>query len=301
MVAFREHEVAATRTGATAGDGAVAQMDVTGLIATAFDHFNSRAGDPHLHTHVVISNKARTVFEGKRRSLDGRPMHAVVVALSELYEAVFADHMTRTLGVSGEEREIGRDRNPAWAITGVTEELIAEFSTRARHIDTETDRLIAEYVAVHGRRPAPAVIMRLRAQATLETRSEKEVRSLAELTAEWRSRATKILGRDATMWSREVTDDDRPLLLRADDIPLDVIGELGRSVIEVVGEKRSTWRRWNLMAEASRQTMGWRFASMQDREAIVSMVADAAELVSLRLTPPELTASPAVFRRSDGS
>ena len=46
VVAFMEREVAATRTGATAGDGAVAQVDVTGLIATAFDHFDSRAGDP---------------------------------------------------------------------------------------------------------------------------------------------------------------------------------------------------------------------------------------------------------------
>ena len=68
---------------------------------------------------------------------------------------------------------------------------------------------------------------------------------------------------------------DKPLLLRADDMPLDVIGELGRSVVEVVGEKRSTWRRWNLMAEGSRQTMGWRFATMHDREAIVAMVAGA--------------------------
>ena len=109
---------------------------------------------------------------------------------------------------------------------------------------------------------------------------------MADLTAEWRERATKTLGRDATTWARHVTDNDKPLLLRADDVPLDVIGEIGRSVVEVVGEKRSTWRRWNLMAEASRQTMGWRFATMQDREAIVAIVADAAELVSLRLTPP---------------
>ena len=64
VVAFMEREVAATRTGATARDGAVAQVDVTGLIATAFDHFDSRAGDPHLHTHVVISNKAKTAFDG---------------------------------------------------------------------------------------------------------------------------------------------------------------------------------------------------------------------------------------------
>jgi len=145
VVAFMEREVAATRTGATAGDGAVAQVDVTGLIATAFDHFDSRAGDPHLHTHVVISNKAKTVLDGKWRSLDGRPMHAAVVALSELHEAVFADHMTRTFGVAWEARDMGRDKNPAWAITGVPEELIAEFSTRARHIDAETDRLIADY------------------------------------------------------------------------------------------------------------------------------------------------------------
>ena len=301
VVAFMEREVAATRTGATAGDGAVAQVDVTGLIATAFDHFDSRAGDPHLHTHVVLSNKAKTVLDSKWRSLDGRPMHAAVVALSELHEAVFADHMTRTFGVSWEAREMGRDRNPAWVITGVPEELVSEFSTRARHIDVEKNRLIAEYVAQHGRQPSNATILKLRAQATLATRPEKQVRSLADLTTEWRARATKTLGRDATTWARQVTDNDKPLLLRADDVPLDVIGELGRSVVEVVGEKRSTWRRWNLMAEASRQTMGWRFAAMQDREAIVAMVADAAELVSLRLTPPELAASPVVFRRSDGS
>lgn len=297
VVAFMEREVAATRTGATAGDGAVAQVDVTGFVATAFDHFDSRAGDPHLHTHVVISNKAKTAFDDKWRSLDGRPMHAAVVALSELHEAVFADHMTRIFGVTWE----ARDKNPAWAITSVPEKLIAEFSTRARHIDIETDRLIAEYVAAHGRRPTPAAIMKLRAQANLTTRPEKRVRSLADLTAEWRDRATKTLGRDATMWAREVTDNDKPLLLRADDVPLDVIGEIGSSVVEAVGEKRSTWRRWNLMAEASRQTMGWRFATMQDREAIVAMVADAAEQVSLRLTPPELATSPVVFRREDGT
>jgi hypothetical protein len=62
MVAFMEREVAATRTGATGRDGAVAQVDVTGLIATGYDHYDSRAGDPHLHTHVVISNKVQTVL-----------------------------------------------------------------------------------------------------------------------------------------------------------------------------------------------------------------------------------------------
>lgn len=301
MVAHMEREVAATRTGATAGDGAVAQVDVTGIIAAAYDHYDSRAGDPHLHTHVVISNKVQTVLDGRWRSLDSRPMHGATVALSELHEAVFADHLTRMLGVEWEPRERGRDRNPAWAITEVPEALVAEFSTRARHIDEATDRLIEAYVAEHGRRPSAAVIMKLRAQATLSTRPEKTVHSLADLTATWRNRATAVLGEDATGWARRVADNGQPLLLRADDIPLDIVRRLGESVVAAVGEKRSTWRRWNLTAEAARQTMDYRFASTQDREAVVGLVVDAAEAVSLRLTPFELASSPAVFRRPDAS
>ncbi len=99
---------------------------------------------------------------------------------------------------------------------------------------------------------------------------------MADLTVKWRTRATNTFGQDAKTWARQVTDNDKPILLRADDAPLDVVGEIGRSVVEVVGEKRWTWRRWNLMAEASRQTISWWFATMQDREAIVAMVADAA-------------------------
>ncbi|WP_436326354.1 MobF family relaxase [Brevibacterium sp. FAM 27836] len=298
---FMEREVAATRTGFTAADGAVAQVDVTGLVATAFDHYDSRSSDPQLHTHVVVSNKVRTVLDGKWRSLDGRPMHAAVVALSEHYNAVLADRLTGSLGLGWETRDRGRDRNPAWEIVGVSEELIEEFSTRSHDIDAETDRLIAAYTAEHGRRPSARTIVRLRAQATLATRPEKQVRSLADLTAGWRDRAGVLLGEDATAWANRVTHAGATALLRADDVPLETVAELGQAVVEVVGEKRSTWRRWNLHSEASRQTMGWRFATAEDREAVVGMIADAAEAASLRLTPPELATSPVAFQRPDGS
>ncbi|WP_017792474.1 MobF family relaxase [Leucobacter salsicius] len=301
VVAFMEREVAATRAGATPGDGAVAQVEVRGLIATAYDHYDSRAGDPHLHTHVVISNKVQTVLDDKWRSLDGRPLHAATVALSEFHEAVFADHLTRLFGVEWETRDRGRDRNVAWAIAKVPEQLVSEFSSRSRHINEEKDRLIAAYVEKHGRQPSSATIIKLRAQATLATRPKKEIHSLADLTAQWRQRAGNILGVDATGWAREVTANQTPLLLRADDLPLDVVRGLGESVVATVGEKRSTWRRWNLTAEAARQTMRYRFASTRDREAIIGMVVAAAEAVSIRLTPPELASSPAVFRRSDES
>lgn len=301
MIAYMEREVAFTRTGANAGDGAVAQVDVRGVIATAYDHYDSRAGDPHLHTHVVISNKVQTVLDGKWRSLDSRPMHAATVALSELHEAAFADRLTRVLGVEWETRDRGRDRNPAWVITQVPEKLVTAFSSRSRHIDEEKDRLIAEFVERHGRQPSTATIIKLRAQATLSTRPEKTVHSLADLTSGWRARAGNLLGEDAAAWAGQVASNSAPLLFRADDIPLDVIRSLGESVVAAVGEKRSTWRRWNLTAEAARHTMGYRFASFEDREAVTGLVVDAAEQASLRLTPFELASSPIEFRRSDAS
>ncbi|MFS2282061.1 MobF family relaxase [Microbacterium sp. OR21] len=302
LVAFLEREVAATRVGATGPDGAVAHVDVAGVVAAAFDHYDSRSGDPQLHTHVVISNKVLTVQDGRWRTLAGRPMHSAVVAVSELYNAALADRLTRTLGLGWEARERGRDRNPAWEIQGVPDELVAEFSTRSRHIEDEKDRLIAEYVAKHGRQPSARTVLKLRAQATLATRPEKQVRSLADLTADWRQRAGRILGRDANGWARVLTHGvTLRRVLCADDVPLDVVGEVGQVVMETVGEKRSTWTRWNLHAEASRQLMGWRFASIEDREAITGLVVDAAERVSLRLTPPELATSPLEFRRPDGT
>ncbi|WP_090710251.1 MobF family relaxase [Mycetocola miduiensis] len=301
VVAFMEREIAATRTGVSASDGAVAQVDVTGLIATAFDHFDSRAGDPHLHTHIVISNKVQTLLDGKWRSLDGRPMHAAVVALSELHETLFADALTRALGVQWERRERGRDRHPAWAISFVPEALVAEFSTRARHIDAETDKLIEAYVGQHGHRPGPATIMKLRAQATLSTRPAKRVRSLTELTAEWRAHAELVLGQDATTWAGAALAGSPARVMRAEDVPPETVRSLGLSVMTAVSEKRSTWRRWNLMAEAARQMMHLRFASASDREAVLGRVVKAAESASLRLTPPEIVSSPQAFQRDDGT
>lgn len=67
---------------------------VAGVLATAFDHYDSRAGDPQLHTHVVVSNKVLTVQDQTWRTLAGRPVHASVVAVSELYNAILADRIT---------------------------------------------------------------------------------------------------------------------------------------------------------------------------------------------------------------
>ena len=301
VIDYMEREVAATRAGVANADGAVSQVGVEGIIAAAFDHWDSRAGDPQLHTHVVISNKVQAALDGRWRSLDSRPMHAAVTAVSAHYNAVLADRITGTFGLAWEQRGRDADRNPQWEIAGVDEALIKEFSNRSRSIEVEKNRMIDEYVARHGRRPSNATIVVFRARATLATRPEKQLRSLLDLTTEWRLRAGRLLRCDAMSWARGLTRPCLPAIVRAEQIPAELIEEIGRSVVAEVERKRSTWRHWNLWAEASRQTMHWRFPNAAEREYVVSKIVEAAEAHSVALTPPELTPSPPEFQMEDGT
>jgi hypothetical protein len=70
-----EARVAGTRT----GHGGTQRLATCGLIAAAFDHWDTRAGDPNLHTHLVIANKIQGP-DGQWRSLDARILHKAAVA-----------------------------------------------------------------------------------------------------------------------------------------------------------------------------------------------------------------------------
>ena len=69
-LAFIETKALFTRR----GTNGVRQVDVRGLVATAFTHRDSRAGDPDLHTHVAVANKVQTL-DGKWLAIDGRPLY----------------------------------------------------------------------------------------------------------------------------------------------------------------------------------------------------------------------------------
>lgn len=297
-----EREVAMTRIGTEGPRGAVAQVEVRGVVAAAYDHYDSRASDPQLHTHVVIANRVQGVHDGRWRTLDSRALHASITGLSEHYNAVLSDHLTRLLAVSWEERDREAGRMPRWEVAGVPQPLMDVFSSRTKDIERVKQRLVEEYAAKHGRQPSRAQLWQIRQQATLETRPPKGLHSLHELTQTWRDQAAQVLGADAMVWARELVETGRSEpLLRVDDISLDHVAELGADVVQQVAQRRATWRRWNLHAEAVRQTMPYRFVSATDRDALVSLVVDAAEAASLGLTPAELTFNPREFQRIDES
>lgn len=302
-IALLEERVAATRI----GRGGVARMPVVGVIATAFDHYDSRAADPQLHTHVVVSNKVQGV-DGRWRTLDSRTLHRAVVALSASYNAFLTDHTARLLDVSWGPVDRGKDRNTGWEIDGVPAALVSEFSRRTtggvgvEGIEQVKDRLIAEYTAARGRVPSARVIARLRQQATLETRPEKELHSLAELTADWRDRATSLLGEDATTWAQHLLEQGSgEARLRADDLGAEQVSDLAAVVLMEVGNRRAVWGRLNLHAEAMRQLMGARFATTADRIAVTDRIVQLAEERSLRLTPAYDRAVPDQYVDAEGN
>ena len=92
-LAFLEAHALYSREGARG----VRQVDVTGLVATAFTHRDSRAGDPDLHTHVAVANKVQTM-SGKWLAIDGRVLFKANVAASETYNTAIEKHLHARLG-----------------------------------------------------------------------------------------------------------------------------------------------------------------------------------------------------------
>ncbi|MCT1515334.1 ATP-dependent DNA helicase, partial [Dietzia cercidiphylli] len=121
---------------------------------------------------------------------------------------------------------------------------------------------------------------------TLDTRPDKELRSLAGLTADWRTRATIVLGEDATTWAQHLlAAGSSEARLRAHDLQPGQIDDLAEVVLMEVANRRATWGRWNVHAETMRQLMGVRFVTPADRTTVLDRVVARVESGSLRLTP----------------
>jgi len=111
---FIEEHALFTRT----GPQGLRQVDVRGLVATAFTHRDSRAGDPDLHTHVAVANKVQTL-DRRWPSIDGRVFKANVAA-SETYNTALEQHLRNTLGVRFAERpRTDPTKRPIREIVGV--------------------------------------------------------------------------------------------------------------------------------------------------------------------------------------
>jgi conjugative relaxase-like TrwC/TraI family protein len=160
-----------------------------GLVGAAFEHRTSRAGDPQLHTHVLVANGT---FRGGGAwvALDGTAIYHHARAAGHIHEAAFRRALALELGV-----EWGRAHNGIADVGGFSAAQLRAFSTRAGEIDV--------YMVEHGWGGGEA-----RQIAALRTREAKDYDVAPEmLLPEWRERARAVGLDDPTL--RAVLDRER--------------------------------------------------------------------------------------------
>jgi conjugative relaxase-like TrwC/TraI family protein len=146
------------QVGTRRGRGGAEHVGGEGLLAVGFTHRTSRAGDPLLHTHLVIVNRTQGP-DGQWRTLDSRDLLAHRQAADAVYRAAYQAELTRTLGIRWGEPDRWGNR----AIVGMPTELMRAFSKRHEQITAELERLerdegkqrtgrLVQYIA-HATRP----------------------------------------------------------------------------------------------------------------------------------------------------
>lgn len=124
-----------------------------GFVAAAFRHRTSRAGDPHLHTHLLVANLTRGP-DGHWSAPDARRFWALGNTASYLYEAVLRHELTVRLGV-----EFGPITHGIGDLAGIGRECIETFSQRRAQILERLDELgldsarAAQYATLDTRDP----------------------------------------------------------------------------------------------------------------------------------------------------
>lgn len=292
-----------TRTGK---DG-VQQVDVRGLVAAAFTHRDSRAGDPDLHTHVAVANKVQTVRDGRWLSIDGRMLFKAMVSASEVYNTALEKHL-RPLGITFAPRPPGPGedprKRPVREIVGVDPRLNQAWSSRRTSIQARRSELAQEFQAKHGRPPTPVESIQLAQQATLETREAKhEPRSGAEQRRTWRAQAQQVLGDGAAVASmvQQALAGGRTHGFGA-SVDRGWVEQTAGRIVETVQSSRSTWQVWHVRAEAQRRVRGVD-VPVEQVEDLVEQLTSTALARCQAMTAPraDTIVDPEPLRRRDGS
>ncbi|CCM65240.1 MobF family relaxase [Candidatus Microthrix parvicella] len=160
--------------------GQVVQRRHVGKVLRAdFLHFDSRQGDPQIHTHSLVAN---TVWaDGRWRTLDSATLLRSTKAAGAIYQAALWSEATRRLGVAWTPVSANNQAD----IAGVSSDLMSHFSKRSNQINTAVAELEIESDELGKEGQA-----RLRDAITLGTRQPKGAsESLESAVERWTDEA----------------------------------------------------------------------------------------------------------------
>ena len=274
--------IAYTRT----GHAGVSVVDAEGVLGIRYRHRTSRALDPQLHDHVLISNAVRTVSDGEWRTLDARGLYRQAKAAGVEYQTYLRAGLRSSLGV-----EFGDiDSNGQADIAGIDQELLHEFSTRSIDIESELARWTVGFVEREGRNPTSVEVGKAHKTVTLATRPAKpgEVGlPTATLRAGWRARADRVVDVDQMIAST----------LGNRLSPAVIVRPTVHEVLEAVETRHAEWSESQLIEQIAARTTGPDPATIADTIEQVRAEAMASAGV-VDLCPP--VESGDMVRASDG-
>jgi conjugative relaxase-like TrwC/TraI family protein len=295
VMGWAEDRVFRTRTG-TQG---VRSEPVRGVVASAWMHYESRDGDPQLHHHVVVLNRAQAVSDGRWRTLDSRGLHPWIVALSERHVGLVEDLMSERFGLAWKEMATVAGRDLKREVEGVPVDLIGEFSRRTQAIESLIAVKVAEFETARGRAPTNTELARIHRLAWGQTRRAKTHRSLREMTDEWTARARPWVGNQPASWVATLCGRADLPVLRSDDLTDDMLADVARAALNARSESHSVFTPANIYADVERQLHGIRFAR-GERAKVADRAVGCGLGMAVKLTAPEMLHVPERFRSPDG-
>ncbi|AGG68098.1 MobF family relaxase [Corynebacterium callunae] len=260
---YIEDNLLFTRTGARSER----QIKAAGMLAATFVHYDTRAGEPDLHTHCLISNKVQAAAEAGLspqdaatwRALDTRFLFKNSAKMSQLYNRMMTQRLSQELGFAFRERVTEEGKASIWEIEGISDELIEQFSSRRLNARPVYERYAADYARTHGHQPSARARYQLWQQAILDTRdAKKKGQSLKDHRETWmgqadvqKIRATIRAARDQRPYFPGHSDDDYRVCVE----------DLAREAVDGARQRRAHFSPRHLDTELSMRLNAWRFST----------------------------------------
>lgn len=248
-VDYLDENAASTRRGK-----AGAEREPGKLVVATFEHGTSRAQDPQLHTHALVLNVS-TREDGTTGTLEGRKLYQEKMTAGALYRAELAAQLEERLGVKTEKQK-------SWfEVTGVSKELITDFSKRREQIEERLSSL--------GFDSAQAAKV-----AALDTRQVKEHVARDELLRDWQK-----VG-EAKGWSREQAEALRGQAGERKN-PEKEKRQAVLTGVEKITEQQSYFSERELLRRTAEEAQGRGFGAKEAQEATKKHLKESSEIVHL--------------------